>query len=198
MDETVIGPSISGPQSASSTAVPSEPWTGAEAFTGFLGREFATALQEGLRRSRVTSVGASALPSGLAVETGPAAAGLGLLRDHAEEILLRFESAMPLEPGLAGPMNRRVRVELLTWARQVLGSLVPLEADGAPAASGAVLAAPHRQTTAVSLLIESASLGLPFGSPAGPEAIRALARAVRGAGSGARHAAAPAVRARMA
>ncbi|GAA0355405.1 hypothetical protein GCM10009540_89810 [Streptomyces turgidiscabies] len=140
----------------------------------FVGRQFAAALSEGLRRSMGTGTArpdatAPAVPSPACPTTGEGA----LLAAHAGEILARFGARLHDAPGVTAPERGRVTV----WARQVLGAAGPTGAERVGAT------APWK-ALAGSLLIETAVDVLPAASPDVTEAIGALARAVRLTGTG--------------
>ncbi|MFE2922589.1 hypothetical protein [Streptomyces goshikiensis] len=185
MDDNPTGPQFPGPSPASPSAGRPGPYEQGSPLAAFMGREFAVALREGLARATAHALRPTTGPRRPAPAPRTAVApGIALLSEYAEAILDRFEKAMPLEPALAGPSLRGVRIALLWWARQVFAAARPPDGPGEAVASGQEVprlpaSAPDRQTAAVSLLIESASLCLPSDAPAGPEAIRALARMVR-------------------
>ncbi|GGQ53007.1 hypothetical protein GCM10010145_23230 [Streptomyces ruber] len=158
-----------------------------------VGREFVEVLDAGLRRARAAGRRPAQPPSPPPAEPraavprrqrepepgpGPAAA---LLSRHAPAILRSFESALPA-PGRAGQTPRRApRLALLVWAQTVLRRAMDL----APAAVPAPPPTPEQQVFAAALLLECAAVTLPAGHPAGPEALGALARAIRAPRTGA-------------
>ncbi|NEA65789.1 hypothetical protein [Streptomyces sp. SID12488] len=138
----------------------------------FVGRQFAAALSEGLRRSRGT--GRPDIPAPVVPTPGSPTTREGdLLGDHAGEILARFGARLQGAPGVTAPARGRIT----DWARQVLGAR-------APTGPVRVAATAPWKALAGSLLIETAVDVLPAGSPDVPEAIGALARAVRLTGTG--------------
>ncbi|MFJ4968204.1 hypothetical protein [Streptomyces sp. NPDC088755] len=186
MEDNLTGPVAPRPSSQQAGSDGSLEHGGALA--AFVGQEFAVALRDGLRRARIPA-GAGAgsvrrVPPPPAVRTVPLTPGESLLREHADAIVLRFANALPSVPALAGPARRGLRIALVGWARQLCLPARRSGPAGERATPGLPGAAPHQQTVAVSLLIEAASLTLPPGSPAVPEAIRTLARVVRLTSSG--------------
>ncbi|WP_434598923.1 hypothetical protein [Streptomyces sp. A5-4] len=186
MDDNVTGREPVGPRPWSPTGGPPGPYEQGAALAAFVGQEFAVALRDGLRRARTPVRAAARAPVHLVpvpppVSTAAPTPGAALLDEHAKVILLCFENALPLEPALAGPARRGVRISLLWWARRVFATARRFDVPGAPdlGVPGLPVPSAHQQTAAVSLLVESASLCLPFDAPAGPEAIRTLTRVVR-------------------
>ncbi|MER7394123.1 hypothetical protein ABT381_01225 [Streptomyces sp. NPDC000151] len=153
----------------------------------FVGRQFAAALHEGLRRAQLPQrAGPRPVPE------RPAAPrmtrGGALLAEHAHTILARFDEGLATVPDLDGPARATLRAGLAVWARQVIDSVTRPGRTARPARYRTVGPA-HRPTArphvlAVSLLIESAVIALPGDAPATPEALRTLARAVRTPGLG--------------
>lgn len=187
MEDDLIGPVA--PRPSSQPATGDGPFEHGGALAAFVGQEFAVALRDGLRRARIPA-GAGAgsvrrVPPPLRTPTAaPLTPGESLLREHADAIVLRFANALPSVPALAGPARRGLRIALVGWAQQLCSPVRRSGPAGERGVPGVPGAAPHQQTVAVSLLIEAASLTLPPGSPAVPEAIRTLARVVRLTSSG--------------
>jgi hypothetical protein len=139
----------------------------------FVGRQFAEALSEGLRRSRGTGTARPAATGPVVPSPGCTTTEGALLAEHAGEILARFGARLQDAPGVTAPERGRIT----EWVRQVLGAVRPT----GPVRVGAT--APWK-ALAGSLLIETAVDVLPAGSPDVTEAIGALARAVRLTGTG--------------
>lgn len=140
----------------------------------FVGRQFAEALSEGLRRSRGTGRARPDATVPVAPSAGcPTTTEGALLAEHAGEILARFGARLQGAPGVTAPERGRIT----EWVRQVLGVVRP----AGPVRVGAT--APWK-ALAGSLLIETAVDVLPAGSPDVTEVIGALARAVRLTGTG--------------
>jgi hypothetical protein len=151
----------------------------------FVGREFAVALTEGLRRAHVTPRTGTGPPP-KRPSAPPRTPGSALLAACSPAILARFDQSLASAPDLAGP----ARAGLAAWARQVLGTVTRSGPTGrtpprrAPAPARRPGPTTGRLLLAVPLLIEAAVLTLPSGDPATREPLHTLARAVRVAGTG--------------
>ncbi|WP_282697071.1 hypothetical protein [Streptomyces sp. CC208A] len=144
----------------------------------FIGRHFAEALTEGLRRA--------APFHGAPRRTGPAPVrrptpASALLREHAESILHEFATALPLSLDRPDGPDRHLCSAFLARARHALETAAdPLPAEPPPRGPAREPGlTPHQELIAATLLIECAARRLPAGPP-GEEAVRALGRAIRG------------------
>ncbi|MFJ4948513.1 hypothetical protein [Streptomyces sp. NPDC088760] len=145
-------------------------------FAAFVGREFTAALSAGLRRATAGTApahtGALRLPDH-APERTPAPEAL-LLREHAPQILRRYERSLAALPALAAARHRRARSALARWGRQLLDTACGPDARGTSAPAGADA---QRRAVALPLLIDAATRCLPSEDPASLDVVRALLRA---------------------
>ncbi|WP_327232567.1 hypothetical protein OG349_34695 [Streptomyces sp. NBC_01317] len=176
------------PGSGSSSRAAQEPFEDEATLAVFVGREFAVALTEGLRRARVTSrttVSGEGAPAVRRPAPAPEGApGGSLLAEYSGAILRRFERNLLAVPAPGVLAHRGTRVSVARWAGRVLAAAgrtpCPGGGDVPPFPRGAA----SQHAVAISLLIESAAHTLPPQAPRCLEVIRALARAGGPAGAG--------------
>ncbi|MEU5255995.1 hypothetical protein [Streptomyces longwoodensis] len=154
-------------------AFPPAPFDGTT-FAAFVGREFTAALSAGLRRATAGTPGThpSALRGpGPATERARTPEAV-LLREHAPQILRRYERSLAALPTLAGARHRATRSALARWGGHLLDT-----ACGAAAARDARETAAPATAVALPLLIDAATRCLPCENPASLAVVRALLHA---------------------
>ncbi|MFG3498317.1 hypothetical protein [Streptomyces sp. NPDC047928] len=182
MDDKPAGPALPEPGLSTQPVHPTSAERGSP-FVAFVGKEFAAALHEGLRRARTTQRGGGREPVRRPAPPRPVTRGGALLGEYAGVIARRFEQTLPTAPALAGDGRGRVRRLLVGWARHVLTVAQGVGRPGERVAVPFPEPAAHQHAVAVSLLIEAVVVCLPPGAPEGQDAIRAVAYAARQGGA---------------